>query len=410
MGTVFVVAVAVLAAGCTPVVLANVDSARSGASAPALTRSSPLATAAAARASAMCAGRAVLPAADGTYDTPAADVHEMVASAPLDLSISDPVQRNVAATDAIWAQWEHDPAITSSRFTEQGAGEAMCDDGRLYLSQVLRGPAPSMPAGLYSTPQYDPTAVVAQTGLVYGTAVDWSGATVSLLADVYTPPAGAPSPRPAVILIHGGAFVGGSRSDYAGVARKWAVRGYVAVAIDYRLDPRLVTDASPANQLAAATNATLDGETAVRWVKGHAATYGVDTARVIASGDSAGGAIALGMSAAPDAAPSGPYAALSSSVAAAVDTGAYLTPGLDAGVLVPRAGLAPILMFHYETDVASNTGAYAFRTCAAYRAAGSVCEYVSQAGEGHTTDLTPGGPYWNSDIGPFLFRALGLPG
>lgn len=404
-------AVATLAAtGCTPLVLGNVDAARSAAHAPALGRSDALASSAAARARAMCSTGSVVPAVAGTYaDAPAA-THEMVAAVPLDPGITDPVQRNVAATGAIWAQWRADPGITAGGFTEQGAGEATCADGKLYMSEVLRGPAPTLPAGLYSTQQYDPSTVVATTGLTYASAVDYSGATVALLADVYTPPAGAPTPRPTVILVHGGAFVGGSRSDYAGVARKWAARGYVAVAIDYRLDPRLVDDASPPKQLAAATNAILDAEQASMWIKANAASYGVDAAKVFAVGDSAGGAIVLGMSAAPDAQRTGPNAAFSSSIVAAVSTGAYLTPGIDAGVLHPGAGLAPILMFHYETDVASNTGAYAFRTCAAYRAAGSTCEYVSQAGEGHTTDLTPGGPWWTGSIGPFLFRLLGLGG
>jgi hypothetical protein len=65
-------------------------------------------------------------------------------------------------------------------------------------------------------------------------------------------------------------------------------------------------------------------------------------------------------------------------------------------------------MFHYETDAASNTGPYAFRTCSAYRDAGDTCNYVSEPGEGHTTDLSPGGFWWSSQLGPFLWQNLHL--
>jgi acetyl esterase/lipase len=72
-----------------------------------------------------------------------------------------------------------------------------CADGKLYTTAVLRE-GPHMPAtGRYS-----------------------SGATIPLLLDMYTPPPGAPSSRPTIIEIHGGAFVGGSRSDMAGVSKQ----------------------------------------------------------------------------------------------------------------------------------------------------------------------------------------------
>ncbi len=208
------------------------------------------------------------------------------------------------------------------------------------------------------------------------------------------------------MLIHGGAFVGGGRGDMVAVAQSWAIRGYDAVSIDYRLDQSLYQDSSPPKEIAAATNATLDAESAVRWMKANASTYGIDPTRIAAVGYSAGGAIALGMSAGPDLSKTGSNSTYSSKIAAAVSTGAYLTPALDAGTLELTAGLAPILMFHYQTDVASNTGAYAFRTCSAYRAAGSTCEYVSQPGEGHTTDLTPGSVWWSNEIGPFVWNNL----
>ena len=69
---------------------------------------------------------------------------------------------------------------------------------------------------------------------------------------------------------------------------------------------------------------------------------------------------------------------------------------------------APILMFHYETDVASDTGPYAYRTCTAYRDTGATCDFVMQPGEGHTTDLGPGSVWWSSELGPFIWQQLRL--
>jgi acetyl esterase/lipase len=263
-------------------------------------------------------------------------------------------------------------------------------------------------SGLYSSAQYAPSTFRQYPGILYTSAVDATGTLVPLHLDVTTPPATAPKRRPSVVLIHGGAFVGGSRSDMVGVAQAWVARGYNTVSIDYRLDQSLYQDSSPPKQAAAAAAATADAEVAVRWMKANAAKYGIDPNRIAAVGYSAGGAIALGMSAAPDGDRTGPYTTYSSKIAGAVSTGAYLTPGIDLGLLTITGGLAPILMFHYETDVASNTGAYAFETCAAYRAAGSSCEYVSQAGEGHTTDLTPGSVWWSNEVGPFVWRTLRL--
>ncbi len=263
-------------------------------------------------------------------------------------------------------------------------------------------------SGRYSTPQYDVSTIRTFNGIQYRTAVDYTGTTIPVLLDVYTPPAGAPSPRPTVVLIHGGAFVGGSRTDNVGPGKAWAARGFDAVSIDYRLDQRLYQDSSPPKQAAAAAAATSDAESAVRWIKANAATYGFDVNRIAAVGNSAGGAIALGMSAAPDVDRTGPNLAYSSKIQSAISTGAYLTPGLDLGLLTLTSGLAPIQMFHYETDVASNTGPYAFRTCQAYRDALSDCEYISQPSEGHTTDLNPGGFWWTSEVGPFIWRTLHL--
>ena len=87
--------------------------------------------------------------------------------------------------------------------------------------------------------------------------------------------------RPAVVCIHGGGFVGGSRNAWNGFARRLAKRGYLAVTISYRLSPK---HRWPAH--------IHDCRAAIRWLRAHAERYGIDSTRIAAMGTSAGGHLA----------------------------------------------------------------------------------------------------------------------
>jgi acetyl esterase/lipase len=117
-----------------------------------------------------------------------------------------------------------------------------------------------------------------ELGVVYGTAGGQD-----LLLDVYHPPERA-TPRPAVLVIHGGGLVSGSRTRLADLAASLAEAGYVTFAIDYRLFTSPTSNPWPA-QLD-------DAQRAVRWVRAHAPRYGVDPERVCAVGHSSGGQLA----------------------------------------------------------------------------------------------------------------------
>jgi acetyl esterase/lipase len=87
---------------------------------------------------------------------------------------------------------------------------------------------------------------------------------------------------PAVVVIHGGAWRAGNKSDVRGLSSEFARRGYVAVGPQYRFCPK---DAFPAQ--------VHDVKAAVRWIKSNAKRYKVDPDRVGAVGFSAGGHLAL---------------------------------------------------------------------------------------------------------------------
>ena len=100
--------------------------------------------------------------------------------------------------------------------------------------------------------------------------------------DVYSPVADGPN-RPAVLFVHGGAFVDGHRNRtpeiYSNVTRYFARHGMVAINIGYRLAPE-----------ARYPDATRDIADVVRWTRAHAEELGVDPARIFLMGHSAGGA------------------------------------------------------------------------------------------------------------------------
>lgn len=116
------------------------------------------------------------------------------------------------------------------------------------------------------------------------------GAPVELELDVYAPPPAGTRLRPAVVFLHGGAFVVGSRRGPATVhlAQQLAIRGFVVASIDYRLNA--VRDLS---LVKAGYAATQDARAAVRWVRANAEQLGVDADYIALGGNSAGAIAAL---------------------------------------------------------------------------------------------------------------------
>jgi dienelactone hydrolase len=277
----------------------------------------------------------------------------------------------------------------------------------LLAATALTGCRTMPTTGRYSSVQHQASELTTVANRVYGRAENAAGAMVDLKLDLFLPPAGGPSSRPTVVLVHGGSFATGDKANMAGTARTYAQRGYVAVSLGYRLDPN--ASQTQERYLSAARDAIDDGMEAARWLRANAATYRIDATRIAFIGSSAGGAVALGVGVSEDPTPGGPLAAVSPTIAAAVSTGAHLTPGFDLGFIDFEATDAPALMFHYETDTVTGvTSAYANRTCLAIAQAGSRCKLVVQPGSGHTTSLAAGGTWWSSEIGTFLWNELRL--
>ena len=113
------------------------------------------------------------------------------------------------------------------------------------------------------------------------------------------------SPRPGVIVFHGGGWIhSGKETVYTSLCLPYLEHGFVVANVEYRV-------ASQATAPAAVTDA-LD---ATRWFFKHAKQYNVDPKRIVVTGGSAGGHLALMVGMTPKSAHLGPV----SPMAAVID-------------------------------------------------------------------------------------------
>ena len=129
----------------------------------------------------------------------------------------------------------------------------------------------------YALPSWGNPSPVIQT-FQYGEAGDQA-----LSLDVFSPSEIPENEKmPAIVVIHGGGWNAGTRSDFPHW-NSWLTReGFVVFDIDYRLSPQ------PNWQ-----TATNDVQDAVRWIKARADSFHVDPDRMALMGRSAGGHLAL---------------------------------------------------------------------------------------------------------------------
>jgi acetyl esterase/lipase len=169
--------------------------------------------------------------------------------------------------------------------------------------------------------------ITTTSDIQYGANLDLSGNNVNLLLDVYQPAGDTETNRPIVIFIHGGSFVGGSKTgtDVVPLAQEFAKKGYVTASINYRLGMNGIPFPGPGEKDATETvmRATQDTRAAVRFFRKSVDTegnpYGIDDTQIFLVGVSAGGFNALHLA----------YLDEESEIPAAADLN---EPGLGGGV------------------------------------------------------------------------------
>lgn len=167
------------------------------------------------------------------------------------------------------------------------------------LLLVNLSPSPKNVLGLQSGTRYKDivfTDVVITKDIKYGSAIPYSKQTPkNLLLDIYQPKDDPIASRPVIVLVHGGGFVFGSKEywspEQADWGRKLALRGYVVIAINYRLMEQGsgFNFSMAANLLPEAIKqAREDAMAAIRWARSNAALYKIDATKIAIGGYSAG--------------------------------------------------------------------------------------------------------------------------
>lgn len=125
-----------------------------------------------------------------------------------------------------------------------------------------------------------PKSILRYDDLLYGEDKDWQ------VLDVYRPRRSEGEKLPVIVSVHGGGWVYGDKERYQYYCMELAERGFAVVNFTYRLAPEHKYPAP-----------LEDTNLVFAWLMENAKEYGLDTERVFAVGDSAGGNI-LGLYAA----------------------------------------------------------------------------------------------------------------
>ncbi|HEY2384271.1 MAG TPA: alpha/beta hydrolase [Terriglobia bacterium] len=148
--------------------------------------------------------------------------------------------------------------------------------GRLWLSLAAAVPAFGR---LLPPPVW--AAYAANEYLVFPNLTYFTAGNDEVKLDVYKR-SDAAGPQPTVVFMHGGFWAAGSKEASLLSLVPWFEMGLNVVNVEYRLA-----------QAALAPAAVEDCLCALRFVCSHAKTYGIDTARIVLTGESAGAHLAL---------------------------------------------------------------------------------------------------------------------
>ena len=119
-------------------------------------------------------------------------------------------------------------------------------------------------------------SIITEQDIVYKTTE-----TSNLKLDIYRPKISSEEKCPAVLLIHGGGWISGSKENQRIMAQHLAENGFVAITASYRLSREAPYPAG-----------VIDLKDALRWMKLNAEKYHVDTKKIAVLGTSAGAQLA----------------------------------------------------------------------------------------------------------------------
>lgn len=270
----------------------------------------------------------------------------------------------------------------------------------LALLMVLLLGSPASAGPMFVEPQFGFTT----TSNIHYATHPITGGDLALTLDLYRPTGpGLPDQLPAMVLMHGGFFVSGSKtsSTMVTLAREFASRGWVTASINYRkLD---VLPPAPGSTLTAFPDrlpdwlpeqldtwgvtlpqyidtmsaAVYDQAAAVRWLVDNAATYNIDPEMLAVGGHSAGAVSSLALGA-------GIVDGVPETNVKAVFSGAGALFGWESAI---DANMPGVFLLHGTAD-----------TTVPYSEVPHLLSALSTAGVPHDALIVPGGGHSSSSM------------
>ncbi|MDP3645162.1 MAG: alpha/beta hydrolase [Bacteroidota bacterium] len=94
----------------------------------------------------------------------------------------------------------------------------------------------------------------------------------------------------AIVFFHGGGWAFGTPSEFFTTCERYARMGIVTFSVEYRLS---IENGITPHPTISPIESVMDAKSAIRWVRENAARFHIDNNKIVASGQSAGGHLAL---------------------------------------------------------------------------------------------------------------------
>ncbi len=106
----------------------------------------------------------------------------------------------------------------------------------------------------------------------------------------YTPQSFKREHNTAIVFFHGGGWAYGTPDEFFSTCERYARMGIVTFSVDYRL---CIENGVTPNKTVSPIECVMDAKSAMRWVRGNAERFHIDSNKIVAAGQSAGGHLAL---------------------------------------------------------------------------------------------------------------------
>ena len=133
--------------------------------------------------------------------------------------------------------------------------------------------------------------IVGKDSVIHASEVYKTIDTLNLKIDIfYNSQLIAKENKTAIVFFHGGGWAYGTPSEFYSTCERYARMGIVTFSVDYRLS---IKNGMVPHPTISPIESLMDARSAMRWVRKNAVRFHIDPNKIVASGQSAGGHLAL---------------------------------------------------------------------------------------------------------------------